>query len=149
MAARRVRRLRRELAGLARARSELAEEQALLLRYRAFFEAFEPLLQRAPRWPDARASFVLLRAGAGASVGQLEKSIQAVAGGKVEMHARPLASGEIAVLLLASGSAAAQVEGLLAAARLDELPAPRGLGETRPAAARCPRCGRGSRRSRR
>lgn len=128
-AARRVRRLRRELTALAHARAALADEQALLLQYRAFFEAFEPLLRRTPGGPDARASFVLLRSGAGAAVAQLEKSLQSAAGAKVELHTRPLPSGETAVLLLASGSAAAQVEGLLAAARLDELPAPRGLGE--------------------
>jgi V/A-type H+-transporting ATPase subunit I len=128
-AARRVRRLRRELAGLARADAALAEEQALLLRYRAFFEAFEPLLRRAPRWPETRASFVLLRAGAGASVAELEERVKAVAGARVEMQTRPLPSGEIAVLMLASGSAADDVERLLGAARLDELPAPRSLGE--------------------
>jgi len=129
-AARRVHRLRRELTSLARTRAALAEEQTLLTQYRAFFDAFEPLLQRAPRWPDARASFVLLRAGAGASVTELERSLPAVAGSKVELHARPLPSGEIAVLVLAAGSAAAQVEALLSTAQLEELPAPRGLGET-------------------
>ena len=103
-AARRVHRLRRELAALARARAALAEEQALLLQYRGFFEAFDPLLERTPRWPDARASFVLLRAGAGASVAQLEKRLRSVAGAQVEMHARPLPSGETAVLLLAAGA---------------------------------------------
>jgi V/A-type H+-transporting ATPase subunit I len=45
------------------------------------------------------------------------------------MHAKLLPSGETAVLVLAAGSAAANVEGLLSAARLDELPAPRSLGE--------------------
>ena len=45
------------------------------------------------------------------------------------MHAKPLPSGETAVLLLAAGAAATRVESLLAAARLDELPAPRSLGE--------------------
>jgi len=129
-AARWVRRLRRELSGLARERAALAEEQALLLQYRAFFEAFGPLLQRTPRWSDARASFVLLRAGAGAAVAVLEQRVRAVAGARVEMHARALPSGEIAVLMLASGSAAAEVERLLSAARLDELPAPRSLGES-------------------
>jgi V/A-type H+-transporting ATPase subunit I len=128
-AARRVHGLRRELNGLARARAALAEEQAMLLQYRGFFEAFGPLLERAPRWPEARASFVLLRPGAGASLAQLEKSVQAAAGPRVEMHSKPLPSGETAVLLLAVGDAAARVEGLLAAARLDELPAPRSLGE--------------------
>jgi len=128
-AARRAHGLRRELDALARARAALAEESTALQQYRAFFDAFEPLLQRTPRWPDARASFVLLRPGAGASVAELERSIQTVTGAEVEMHARPLPSGETAVLLLASGSAASEVEKLLSAARLDELPAPRGLGE--------------------
>jgi len=128
-AARRVRRLRREVAALEHERTALVEEHTLLLQYRAFFEAFGPLLQRTPRWPDTRTSFVLLRAGAGASVGELEKKLRSVAAAQVELHARPLPSGEIAVLMQASGSAAAQVEDLLAAARLDELPAPRGLGE--------------------
>jgi V/A-type H+-transporting ATPase subunit I len=128
-AARRVRRLRRQLDELALAKAALSEEQALLLQYQAFFEVFGPLMQDTSRGSDARASFVLLRAGTGASVAELEKSLQAAAGAKVEMHTRPLPSGEIAVLLLASGAAAAQVEGLLAAARLDELPAPRSLGE--------------------
>lgn len=128
-AARRAHALRRELNTLARARAALAEEQALLLQYRGFFEAFGPLLERAPRWPDARASFVLLRPGAGASLARLEESIQAAAGTQVELHAKPLPSGETAVLLLAAGAAATRVESLLAAARLDELPAPRSLGE--------------------
>ncbi len=128
-AARRVHGLRRELNGLARARAALVEEQAMLLQYRGFFEAFGPLLEHAPRCPEARASFVLLRPGAGASLAQLEKSVQAAAGPRVEIHSKPLPSGETAVLLLAVGDAAARVEGLLAAARLDELPAPRSLGE--------------------
>jgi len=127
--ARRLRGWRRELDGFARMRAELLEEQALLLQYRTFFEAFDPLLRRPPRWPDARASFVLLRAGAAASLGELERKLQAAAGSQVELHARQLPSGETAVLLLAAGSAAAPVETLLAAARLDELPAPRSLGE--------------------
>jgi V/A-type H+/Na+-transporting ATPase subunit I len=128
-AARRVHALRKELNGLARARAALAEEQALLLQYRGFFEAFGPLIEREPRWPDARASFVLLRPGAGVSLEQLEASIQAAAGTQVEMHAKPLPSGETAVLLLAVGAAATRVESLLAATRLDELPAPHSLGE--------------------
>ncbi len=61
---------------------------------------------------------------------ELEKSVRAAAGGQVEMHARSLPSGETALLMLAAGGAAKQLEGLLSAARLDELPAPRGLGES-------------------
>ena len=129
LAARRVHRLRRELAAVARTRAALAEEQAALLQYRGFFEAFGPLLERAQRWPDARASFVLLRPGTGASLAQLESGVRAAAGAQVEMHAKPLPSGETAILVLAAGRAAASVEGLLTAARLDELPVPRGLGE--------------------
>ncbi|HUP05602.1 MAG TPA: V-type ATPase 116kDa subunit family protein [Caldimonas sp.] len=129
--ARRVHRLRRHLAALARTRAALVEEQALLVRYRTFLDAFGPVLERPSRWPDAHAALVLLRPGAAASVAQLEKSLQAVAGEQVEMDARPLASGETAVLLRCRGAQAAQVDRLLAVARLDELPAPRSLGQTR------------------
>ena len=130
-AARRVHRLRRQLGALGRTRAALVEEQALLLQYRAFLDAFGSVLQRPSRWPDARAALVLVRPGAAGSVAQLEKSLQALAGEKVEMHAHPLPSGETAVLLRCGGGEAAQVDRLLAVARLDELPAPRSLGRTR------------------
>ncbi len=129
-AARRVRRLRRELAALARERASLAEEEALLLQYRAFFDAFEPLLQQTAHGADARASFVLLRSGAASAVAELEKGLRNVVAGKVELHTRTLPSGEVAVMLLAWGKAAAEVERLVSAARVEELPAPRALGES-------------------
>jgi V/A-type H+-transporting ATPase subunit I len=126
-AARRVRDWRRELAALARTQAALTEEQGLLLQYQTFFEAFEPLFRRAPRWPDTRASFVLLRPGAGASLDEIDRRLRAVAGARIELHSRPLPSGETAVLMLAAGSAAAQVESLLAGARLEDLPPPPGI----------------------
>lgn len=126
-AARRVRRWRRELVAIERRRAALAEEQSLLLQYRAFFDAFQPLLETTPPWPDAQPSFVLLRAGESASVPEIYRRLRAVVGSQIELHARPLPSGETAVLLLAAGSAAAQVKNLLALARLEDLPAPPGL----------------------
>jgi len=146
-AAHRARRLRRELTELARARASLVEEQALLLRYRAFVEAFDPLLQRAAQRPDTRASFVLLRAGAGASIAALERSLQAAARAKIEMHARTLPSGEIAVLMLASGGPRRRSSACSPRRASTSCPRPRSL--PRPTcSARCLRCGSGSRRVR-
>ncbi len=126
-AARLVHRWRRELVAIERRRAALAEEQSLLLQYQAFFDAFGPLLDTRPLWPDAQASFVLLRAGEAASVPEIYQRLRAIVGAQCELHARALPGGETAVLLLASGGAAAQVRNLLAAARLEDLPAPPGL----------------------
>jgi V/A-type H+/Na+-transporting ATPase subunit I len=125
VAARVVRRWRRELTALSRRRDALADEQSLLLQYRIFIEAFEPLLKRAARWPDARVSFVLLRPGA--SVDEIDRKLREVVGDQVELHSRALPSGETAVLMLAAGSAATQLRNLLASARLEDLPVPPGL----------------------
>jgi V/A-type H+-transporting ATPase subunit I len=126
-AARLVHRWRREIVAIERRRAALAEEQTLLLQYEAFFDAFRPLLETPPPWPDAQASFVLLRAGEAASLPEIYQRLRAVVGTQIELHSRPLPSGETAVLLLAAGSAAAQVKSLLAVARLEDLPAPPGL----------------------
>jgi V/A-type H+-transporting ATPase subunit I len=49
--------------------------------------------------------------------------------GEVELLHRDLSSGESAVLILASSRAAPRVSALLSASRVEELPAPTGLGE--------------------
>lgn len=123
--ARVVRRWRREGTLLARRREALADERELLRQYQTFIDAFRPLLERAARWPDARASFVLLRPGA--SVAEIERRLREVVAGTIELHARPLPGGETAVLMLAVGEAATQVRQLLAGARLEDLPVPGGL----------------------
>ncbi len=124
-----ARRTRRRADRLAAKRGELEDERALLLRYREFFVAFEPLLGRALAWPDGRAFYVILRAGAASAADRLRSSLEAAIDGQVELLARPLASGETAVLIIVSADVAKKVSALLASSRVQELPAPASLGE--------------------
>jgi V/A-type H+-transporting ATPase subunit I len=123
-------RVRRWAERLARALAALSDERTLLLRYAEFFKAFEALLGEELGWPDGHAFYIVLRAGARDAVERLRSSLDAAVGGEMELLARPLASGETAVLLLASSEAAPKVGQLLSASRVQELPAPTGLGET-------------------
>lgn len=125
-----ARRTRRRAERLARALTALEDERVLLLRYREFFRAFEPLLGHELTWPDGHAFYVVVRAGAADAVERLRTSLDEAELGEIEVLARPLPSGETAVLLLAASEAAPKVGQLLAAARVHELPAPTALGET-------------------
>jgi V/A-type H+-transporting ATPase subunit I len=128
-AARFARRIRRKTERLERARSALEDERMLLLRYRAFFEAFESFAGLEARYPGGRAFYLVLRPGAQDAAADLERSLEAAVSGRFELRARTLASGETALVLLASAEATEQAARLLAEARLEELPAPAGLGE--------------------
>jgi len=123
-------RVRREAERVERALSSLADERALLVRYEAFFHAFESLLGHELAWPEAHAFYVIVRAGAEDMVAQLRKSLEAAVDGEIEVVARPLSSGETAVLVLASSAVASKVSSLLASSRVEEMPAPAGLGES-------------------
>ncbi len=121
---------RRRAQAIASAIAALEDERTLLLRYREFFAAFEPMLGHEMTWPDGRAFYVVLRAGAADAVGRLRASLEAAVGRELELLARPISSGETAVLLLTSAAAAPKVAQLLNESRVQELPAPSGLGET-------------------
>jgi len=125
-----ARRTRRRAERLAGTLSALEDERVVLLRYQEFFAAFESLLEHELAWPDGRAFYVVLRAGAGDAVRRLRTSLDAAVDGQIEVLPRPLPSGETAVLILASAEVAAKVGQLLSASRVQELPAPEGLGET-------------------
>ncbi|MEW5738941.1 MAG: V-type ATPase 116kDa subunit family protein [Myxococcota bacterium] len=126
---RRARRIRRHAIRLHRARADLSDERVLLLRYREFFEAFESLVGHELTWPDGQAFYVVLRAGAGGAVAELKRSLESAVSGEVELLARELSSGEQAVLILVSPGAASKVAKLLSESRVEELPAPAGIGE--------------------
>jgi V/A-type H+-transporting ATPase subunit I len=128
-AARRARRVRRRADALALATSSLEDERSLLLRYREFFQVFETLIGRELTWPDGQAFYVVLRAGAGGAVGELRRRLEEALVGEIELIHRELSSGESAVLILASSRAAPRVSALLSASRVEELPAPTGIGE--------------------
>jgi V/A-type H+-transporting ATPase subunit I len=128
-AARRARRVRRRAEALARAASSLEGERSLLLRYREFFQVFETLVGRELTWPDGQAFYVVLRAGAGGAIGELRRRLEEALAGQIELIHLELSSGEWAVLILASSQAAPRVSALLSASRVEELPAPAGIGE--------------------
>lgn len=127
---RRARRARRRAGALAASRAALDDERSVLLRYREFFQVFESLAGHELTWPDGQAFYVVLRKGASSALADLQASLDAATGGEVELLAHELSSGELAVLILASARATPQVSTMLAAARVDELPAPEGIGET-------------------
>jgi V/A-type H+-transporting ATPase subunit I len=129
-AVRRARRVRRRVDALSVSRAALDDERSMLLRYQEFFQAFEWLIGHELAWPDGQVFYVVLRRTAGAALADLRQSLDTALGGEVELLHRALSSGEWAVLILASARAAPRVSSLLAAARVDELPAPPGLGET-------------------
>jgi V/A-type H+-transporting ATPase subunit I len=108
----------------------LDDERRVLLKYREFFLAFESLVGHELSWPDGQAFYVVLRKGAGAALAELRQNLDAALGGEVEVVHHDLASGETAILILASSRVASRVSSLLSAGRVDELPAPPGIGET-------------------
>jgi V/A-type H+-transporting ATPase subunit I len=128
-AARRARRLRRRADALAMAQSRLEGERASLLRYREFFQVFEALAGHELTWPDGQAFYVVLRAGTGTALIELERRLEDAVGADVEVLHHELSSGESAVLILTSARAAPKVSALLSASRIEELPAPPGIGE--------------------
>jgi V/A-type H+-transporting ATPase subunit I len=128
-ALRRARRVRQHADRLARADAALQDERRLLRRYREFFDAFRSLVGHELSWPDGQAFYIVLRAGAASALAELTRSLETALEGETEVLHHQLPSGEIAVLILTSARAAKKVSGLLAASRVDELPAPAGLGE--------------------
>ena len=129
-AAHRARRVRRRVEALAVAQAGLDDERSVLLRYREFFHVFETLVGHELAWPDGQAFYVVLRKGAAGALTELQRSLETALGGEVELLHRELSSGEWAVLILASSHVASKVSALLSAARVEELPAPSGIGET-------------------
>lgn len=128
-AARFARRLRRRAEWLRNRRSALDDQRTALLRYREFFAAFESLIGHELAWPDGKAFYVVLRAGAARAVDELREALTKAVGTELELLDRPLTSGEIAVLILVSNRGAPTVAKLLSDSRVQELPAPPGLGE--------------------
>jgi V/A-type H+-transporting ATPase subunit I len=121
-------RVRREAERLTTRRAELDEERALILKYEHFFSAFRALLESESRWPNATAYHVLLKSGDAGMIPQLRASLAEVIGDEFQLYSHPLPSGETALLVVVSTQAAGRVEGLLAEARVQEIPVPRAYG---------------------
>jgi V/A-type H+/Na+-transporting ATPase subunit I len=128
-AVRHARYVRRCATGLAEREIEHEEERNLLLRYREFFNAFEPLVAQERTWPEGQAFYIILRAGSTAALTELRQRLNTALSGEVELFHRDLASGEHAVLILVSARVAPKVSALLTASRVEELPTPANIGD--------------------
>lgn len=106
----------------------LTEERALILKYQQFFSAFRSLLEGEARWPNASAYHVLLKSGDTDTVRKLRASLTEVIGHEFELYTQSLPSGETALLVVVSATAAGRVERLLADARVQEIPVPEQYG---------------------
>ena len=128
--ARLARRARRALDGLKARAAALAEERALILKYRGIFAAVEDLLRSRARWPNATAYHVILRPSREDAVGALRSSLAALLADTFDLRAHPLPSGEIVLLILVPSSFAQRIDRLLADARVQEIPVPPGYGDS-------------------
>lgn len=133
--ARRVRRaVDRERARLV----ALEEEQSLLVKYRHFFAAFEPLVKKAAHWTNVTAYHVVLRdENRPDALDALRRGIAHAVGDGFDLWSERLPTGELALLIVVPVSAAARVEALLAHSHVEDIPLPegyasRGLGEALP-----------------
>jgi V/A-type H+-transporting ATPase subunit I len=126
--ARLARRLRRQTASLQARGAGLAEERALLLKYRSFFDAFQSLLAGHHDWSQTTALSVLLRSRNEESLERLRKALAAVADGAFELRSRPLPSGDLALLILLPTGVAERVDRTLAEAGVKPIPVPAAYG---------------------
>jgi V/A-type H+-transporting ATPase subunit I len=106
----------------------LDEEKSLILKYQQFFSAFRALLEAESRWPNATAYHVLVRGADAGAIPKLRASLAAAIGAEFEIYTQPLASGEIALLIIVAAPTAARVERLLAQAQVQEIPVPAQYG---------------------
>ena len=121
-------RLRRELAQLKTRGAALEEERALILKYEHFFTAFRALLESETRWPNASMYHVLLRGGDAGALAKLKATLTAAIGTEFQLFTQPLPTGETAVLVVVSATAAGRVERLLLEANVQEIPVPAAYG---------------------
>ncbi|HSU83545.1 MAG TPA: V-type ATPase 116kDa subunit family protein [Thermoanaerobaculia bacterium] len=126
--ARLARRLRRRTAALQARGAELAEERALLLKYRSFFDAFQSLLAGHHDWSQTTALSVLLRSRNEESLERLREALAVVTDGAFELRSRPLPSGDLALLILLPTGVAERVDRTLAEAGVKPIPVPAAYG---------------------
>jgi V/A-type H+-transporting ATPase subunit I len=126
--ARRARRIRREAESLLLKKRMIDEERALIVKYQGFFRAFEELLRHPGPRTGSRAFHVLLRPGQDAGVPRLRRELEIKLGPDFELWARPMASGETALLLMVPESRAPEIERVLSDGRIQEVPLPLGYG---------------------
>ncbi len=122
--ARLARRLRPEVESLTETAAELAEEEALILKYRPFFTAFGRLLSHESTWGHAAAYHVVIGRDDTDVVPRLTEAMRAAVGEEFELRTERLPTGEAALLILITSRVAKRVEQILRDARVQEIPVP-------------------------
>ncbi|NLT35896.1 MAG: hypothetical protein GXX83_08360 [Gaiellales bacterium] len=117
-------RLRPRVEQLTETAAELAEEEALILKYRPFFTTFGRLLSQESTWERAAAYHVVIGREDGDVVSRLRDALREAVGEEFELHSERLASGEMALLILITSRVAKRVEQILRDARVQEIPVP-------------------------
>lgn len=123
-AARLARDVERDTAALIARRRSLVDERDALAVYEPLFDDLERLLAGAAH---RRFSTYLLTVRSAAALEILRGSLANAFGDDHELRSRPLATGEIAALLLVSSTRADEIEHLLAAARVEQAHLPPAL----------------------
>ena len=118
----------REVGRLKSSAAELEEEQALILKYRSFLSGFETVLNSDIKWTTAAVYNVMLHGEGADPVGKVRESLTEALGGRFELRSHTLPSGETALLIFAPASAAAEVDRVLAEARVEDIPVPASFG---------------------
>jgi V/A-type H+-transporting ATPase subunit I len=125
-----VRRVRRQVDVAVRRRDALRAEEELLARYRPLLDAFAGLAAAVAGGESLRGHLVLLREGGAATLERLRGSLAAALDDELELRAQELAGGEVALLVLVPARLSAQLEELLAGARVEEVTLPALYGPT-------------------
>jgi V/A-type H+-transporting ATPase subunit I len=134
--ARLARRTRRDAERLRARRDALDGEHAVLLRYKDFLGAFRALLAELTEAKHLRVYGVTIAARDRDRVEGLAAALRKELDVEVIVTARPLPSGDVAVLLAVPVTAHGRMEAALGAAKIAEVPLPSGYaGETLTAAA--------------
>ena len=124
--ARIARRCRRRGEALRAREQSLADERAVLGRYRGFFDAFRVLLAELANAQHLRAYGVMLPAAERGRVDKLADALREELEVEVVVTSRTLASGDIAVLIAVPVEARERMERAFGAARIAEVPLPAG-----------------------
>jgi V/A-type H+-transporting ATPase subunit I len=109
---------------LADREAALRDERALLERYRAFADAIRPAVEKVQASPRLTTRAIVIPAGARPAMVQLEAALREELGAEFTMSTHPLASGDLAVVLVLPAEFSTRLDDRLAAARLPEVPLP-------------------------
>ncbi|MBW2548317.1 MAG: hypothetical protein JRE82_14035 [Deltaproteobacteria bacterium] len=117
-------RSRRELEALAEQRQGVAEERALILKFRPFFSAFRKISQSGLDLDGIRVFYLVLREDGEQELRRMRAALREALEDGFELLSQPSESGESAMLLAVPATDAAKAEQLLSEAGVQTLSLP-------------------------